>query len=118
MIVTGGRDRADRDTILRTLDEFTPALGETLVVVHGACLTGADRIAQDWCAQMFGGVVVEEPHPADWETYGRRAGPIRNQRMVSLGADLVLAFPGKGRGTWGTVAMARKAGIPVRIVSV
>jgi hypothetical protein len=38
---------------------------------------------------------------AEWERLGRKAGPIRNQRMLEEGKpDLVVAFPG-GTGTAG-----------------
>ena len=44
-----------------------------------------------------------------------RPGHVRNHHMVSLGADLCLAFPlGESRGTRGCMAAAHKAGIPVR----
>ena len=54
--------------------------------------------------------------PADWKTYGRAAGPLRNARMIAEGKpDLVLAFPG-GRGTADMTRKARAAGVEVRAV--
>jgi hypothetical protein len=50
---------------------------------------------------------------ADWDGLGRKAGPIRNQRMLDEGKpDLVIAFPG-GRGTADMVRRAREAGVEV-----
>ena len=50
---------------------------------------------------------------AEWHRLGRKAGPIRNQRMLDEGKpDLVVAFPG-GTGTAGMVALACKAGVRV-----
>jgi hypothetical protein len=58
----------------------------------------------------------QEIFPADWERYGKRAGPIRNAEMVKAGADVVLAFPlPGGRGTQHTIRLAREAGIPVKV---
>jgi hypothetical protein len=49
---------------------------------------------------------------ADW-SIGRKAGPIRNQRMLDEHKpDLVVAFPG-GRGTADMVRRARKSGVEV-----
>jgi hypothetical protein len=51
--------------------------------------------------------------PADWEKYGKAAGPIRNQQILVEGKpDLVVAFQG-GRGTANMVSRAQQAGVPV-----
>lgn len=82
-------------------------------VIHGAA-SGADRLAGEVATEM--GIPVEE-FPARWNDYGRAAGVIRNQMMLTHGKpDLVLAFPG-GRGTADMVARARKANVPVRVVA-
>jgi hypothetical protein len=50
---------------------------------------------------------------ADWAGLGRKAGPIRNEQMLSEGQPhLVVAFPG-GRGTAHMVGIARAAGVEV-----
>jgi len=52
---------------------------------------------------------MQRPYPADWETYGRAAGPIRNQKMLdSEQINLCVAFPG-GAGTADMVARCKKA---------
>jgi hypothetical protein len=54
---------------------------------------------------------------ADW-SIGRKAGPIRNQRMLDEHApDLVVAFPG-GRGTADMVRRARKSGVEVAKIGI
>jgi hypothetical protein len=56
--------------------------------------------------------------PADWETHGRAAGPIRNQAMLDEGKPyLVIAFwDGKSKGTLDMISRATRAGVPVKIV--
>lgn len=52
--------------------------------------------------------------PADWATYGKRAGMLRNAAMLELHKpDLVVAFRG-GRGTANMVSLARKARVKVQ----
>jgi hypothetical protein len=81
-------------------------------VVHGAA-KGADTIA-DQIAKGYG--MIPEPHPANWSEYHRAAGPIRNQQMVDLGADICLAFlQPNSKGTADCIRRAEKAGIPVTI---
>jgi len=62
------------------------------VIVHGACPTGADALADDFAVQNF---MEQEEHPADWKAFGKRAGFKRNAEMVALGADVCLAFIAK-----------------------
>jgi hypothetical protein len=61
-------------------------------------------------------VLGKEAHifAADRKQFGRSAGPKRNNEIVEA-ADLVIAFPGKGRGTWNTIYRAWKKGIPVDV---
>lgn len=115
VIVTGGRDYDDRDRVFAALDHAHSRQPITLLV-HGACvdrttgeLAGADRWADEWAHER--GVPVE-PHPADWLTWGKAAGPMRNKQMAEAGAHGCIAFPG-GRGTANMVRNAERCGITV-----
>ncbi|MFE9064857.1 SLOG family protein [Streptomyces violaceusniger] len=114
VLVTGSRDWDDmdlvRDNLATTVYQNVPA-----IIVHGACPAGADAIASWWVRQHRIIGLTEEAHPANWRINGKRAGFIRNQHMVNLGADIVLAFIRNGsRGASHTAALAEQAGIPVR----
>lgn len=112
ILITGSRDWDDRFSIARAmLDAADDATGE-VIIVHGLCPTGADAIADDFAEFMNWKI---ETHPADWIKHGKAAGPIRNQEMVKLGADICLAFPkGESKGTRHCMKIAEKAGIEVR----
>ena len=107
VIVCGGRDYADVDTIREHLG-LLRAVSPDAAIIHGAA-PGADSLA-GYVAGTLGFDV--EVHPANWAKHGRAAGPIRNQEMLDSGADLVIAFPG-GRGTQDMASRAERAGIPV-----
>jgi hypothetical protein len=134
VLVTGSRTWDDRAAVNGALDALLAEHG-TLIVVHGACREGADKMAHDWAlekhyATSYGAVTIE-PHPADWRPDGvfdRAAGPKRNAEMVSLGADLCLAFvmpcadqrcriavEHGSHGASHCVTLAEKAGIEVRL---
>jgi hypothetical protein len=126
LLVTGSRTWADRDLLARQLAIAVSEgrlTGRDVTVVHGAA-SGADAMAGQWAA---GNGVAAEPHPADWGRHGRSAGYRRNELMVSLGADVMLAFlmpcmkarcQGRGphptHGAGDCVAKAEAAGIKVR----
>lgn len=145
ILITGSRTWSDErviwDAITDTIDQAA-AQGETeFVVVHGHCPRGADAIADFYCEDQagwrdnMGQELAVERHPADWATCtpacpqqanhrrtGRGgftfcplAGHHRNQAMVNLGADILLAFnKGNSRGTADCARRARAAGIPVK----
>jgi hypothetical protein len=89
-------------------------------LIHGACATGADAAAHHWFEVAGADLgVIEIKYHADWEQFGKRAGPIRNEKMIrEAGAELVLAFPLlDSRGTKHTIELAEAAGIPVKRVT-
>ena len=109
VLVTGSRTWTDTTAITRALDELHAVHEPRLVVVHGACPTGADAIAHTW-AHTHG--VPVETHPADWST-GRSAGPARNAAMVATNPDTCLAFiRDHSTGATGCADLAEHAGIP------
>jgi hypothetical protein len=108
VVVTGGRGYADRGAVFLALSQLHKGRPITLLVHGGA--PGADALAKEWAEHA--GVMLME-FPADWEKYGRRAGPIRNREMLKESyPDLVVAFPG-GKGTASTVGYAEEMGYPV-----
>ncbi|MEW6771831.1 MAG: DUF2493 domain-containing protein [Bacillota bacterium] len=114
VLVCGSRDWINRAAILRELSKFPPGT----VVIQGGC-RGADRLAAEIAREL--GFTVKE-FRADWQRYGpRAAGPIRNRRMLDEGKpDLVLAFHAaikKSRGMADIVRQARRAGVPVRVIT-
>lgn len=111
VLVCGGRDFSDSSTVWGELDTLRRSVPhDTMAVIQGGA-SGADQIAREWCSARH---VPYDNFAADWNTHGKAAGPIRNQRMIDVGKpDLVLAFAG-GRGTADMVRRARAASVPVR----
>lgn len=109
VIVCGGRNYSDQarvDNVLNTIDGIRH-------LFHGNA-RGADTLAGSWGNRQDG--VSVHAVPAEWKKYGRKAGPIRNQKMLGQSPDLVVAFPG-GKGTANMVQQAKAAGIEVIEIS-
>lgn len=116
ILVTGSRTWPDPDFVEEMICMAATNGGlstpQGVTVVHGACPKGADSQASD-AAWALG--LLEERHPADWDTHGKRAGFVRNAEMVELGADVCLAFIHNGsKGATMTADLAEKAGIPTK----
>ena len=110
VLVCGSRLWTDPWLILAELRK----LPSDVTIIHGGA-RGADRLGGTM-AEGIGLKVIEVP--AEWGRYGRSAGPIRNQKMLDMKPDLVLAFHedrGLGKGTAHMVRIARKAGVEVRV---
>jgi predicted polyphosphate/ATP-dependent NAD kinase len=104
--VTGGRWYDDQAEVSRILDEVLAKYGP-FVLFHGNA-TGADTLAKFWAIDRG---IEHKPFKANWASFGKAAGPIRNREMVKH-ADMLIAFPG-GKGTNDCIKTATMAGVPV-----
>ncbi len=108
IVVCGGRDYADVWAVNETLTRIHVERGIAVIIQGGA--PGADEIARIWADEH--GVIVET-FAADWDRYGKAAGPIRSGEMLTKGnPDGVVAFPG-GRGTANCIKQAEALGLTV-----
>ena len=112
VIVCGGRNYrgVDEDAhVFDTLDAIHDKTPITAIIEGGA--SGADATARFWAREVSEVKCITIP--ADWDTHGKAAGPIRNQRMIDdFHPDLVVAFPG-GKGTADMVRRAQAAGLRI-----
>jgi predicted Rossmann fold nucleotide-binding protein DprA/Smf involved in DNA uptake len=92
--------------VQRKVSAFVNNLPSDAVVISGGAV-GVDSWAENFARQRGLEVVV---HRADWKTYGRKAGMLRNATIVE-DADEVYAFwDGTSKGTANTIERARIAG--------
>lgn len=113
ILVCGGRDCKDEELVWHGINHYRDStfLSDPDDWIIAGAARGVDSFAADY-ARTYGLRLKE--YPADWATYGRKAGYIRNQQMLVQGnPDVILAFPG-GKGTKMMVDLAIKAGKPVR----
>ena len=113
VVISGCRDYSDYDEAKRYI-EFclkNVSQGNDIIVVSG-CASGADAIGERYAKEK--GWIVER-YPANWQTYGKSAGPRRNKQMAEI-CDYVICFwDGKSRGTKSMIEYAIKYHRPYRI---
>lgn len=56
--------------------------------------------------------------PADWKTYGRSAGPRRNEQMARMAGTLIAFWDGESRGTKNMIDTAKRLGLRVKTVTI
>jgi hypothetical protein len=108
LLVCGGRDFKNWTYLKEYLDgfHFKQPISE---IIHGAA-PGADSLAGNWA--LLNHIPVRR-FAAQWDRFGKHAGPIRNQQMLNEAQpDVVIAFPG-GPGTANMKFLARKSNILV-----
>lgn len=115
VLICGNRDYTQNTVIKEFIIEQQKTNGN-LIIIHGAA-TGADTIASN-AAKSLG--IPTESYPAQWDKYGRGAGPIRNQQMLDTKPDLVVAFTHKplseSKGTKDMITRARRAGVKTLVM--
>ena len=119
VLVCGGRDASIEQSIADQCiaDILEDYEGTDVEFVSGTA-RGGDALGENF-ADAYGYNVIQ--FKPDWKTYGRAAGPIRNQAMVDYIEEsdnpVVIAFwDGQSKGTRSTIKYAQSKHIPVRIV--
>lgn len=85
------------------------------IVILSGCATGADALGERYAKEN--GFKVEK-YPANWEKYGKYAGPKRNKEMAK-NCDCVICFwDGKSKGTKSMITLAEEYKKPIRIIKI
>ncbi len=105
LAIVGNRDYHNYEMIKEKVDYIRGQMVITEIVSGGA--PGVDALAKRYATENK---LQYTEFPADWEKYGKAAGPLRNTQIVEY-SDFVIAFPqGKSPGTRDTIAKAEKEG--------
>lgn len=115
-LICGSRNYSDWAFMHATLHALVDELGDfPTLIIHGDA-PGADTLGKLWAEWWK---IPTDAHPADWEKYGKPAGPIRNREMLTLNPDAVIGFLNKprklSRGTNDMLTIAEARHIPTYI---
>lgn len=123
VIIAGSRSFDDYATLKKFCDEVIGTYRtrervpyQDIEIVSGGCV-GADQLgeryarASGWKCKVF---------PAQWDEYGKAAGPIRNGQMAEYackspdGFGVLIAFPGiNSKGTKNMIVQASNADLDI-----
>lgn len=105
-IIAGSRDITDYGLVKEAMSRVN---WEITQIVSGAA-RGIDALGERWASENN---ISIESFPADWDTYGKAAGHIRNAQMAKYADALVAIWDGKSRGTSNMINEAKELGLKV-----
>lgn len=110
IIIAGSRTVTE--TQVRKALEWCPWIDFVSCVVSGGA-KGADQFGEKWASEKS---LEIKQFLAEWDKYGKRAGPLRNKVMAENAHGLLAVWDGSSRGTASMIDLAKAAGLRIYIV--
>lgn len=120
VLICGDRNFTDYNKFCTELDYISEVYDfdnkQPITIISGEA-RGANTLAKQYAVECGW---EYEGYPADWNTYGKGAEPIRNRQMLVEGIpDLVIAFLAKdSRGTKNMIDQSVKAGVKIEVINI
>lgn len=108
VIIAGSRKISDYSELLTAIAR---ARFEITEVVCGMAI-GTDKLGEKWA--RVNNLPVKEM-PADWNKYGKPAGPIRNKQMAEYADAAIVLWDGKSDGSRNMISEMNRLNKPVFI---
>lgn len=113
IIIAGSRNFNDYELVKKTVEKLI----ESDTIIISGTANGADKLGERF-AEEFNLKLVKMP--ANWKTYGKSAGIIRNQKMSNFAKEkegiLVAFWDGKSNGTKEMIKIAKKDNLEVHVI--
>ena len=117
IIIAGSRDFNDYYMVCMAMLNnpwFTTV--KDVEIVSGGC-RGADTLGERFARENNIKLTI---FYADWDRYGKSAGPIRNEQMAKYASEanhgILIAFPlGESRGTRNMIEVAKRYGLETHV---
>lgn len=120
VIIAGSRKYNDYYRMLEELDNLGIHLINTIdpIEIVSGHAPGADTLGERFAKAYNYPLKI---FPADWDKYGKAAGPIRNEQMAKYAAEadrgILIAFPiGESRGTNNMIKLAKHYGLEIHVI--
>ena len=107
-IIAGLRNYNNKDTVIEAIK--LSGFGITEVVCGEA--KGVDQLGKLWGIENK--IPIKSFH-AEWNSYGKSAGPIRNKKMAKYADACIAVWDGKSLGTQNMILQANHYGLKVFI---
>lgn len=116
LVVAGCRDYNDYSVASVEIEKHIQTLdANRSVIIISGCAEGADKLGERYATEHHLNI---ERYPAEWEKYGKYAGPKRNAQMAKVADGVLVFWDGKSRGTKNMIENAKKANKPYVIINI
>lgn len=116
LIIAGGRDYRDYGNLNNRVNQFRRVYNleddSDLTIISGGA-DGADRLGERYAKENKLQVMG---FPANWEKYGKSAGPIRNAAMARAATHCICFWNGGSPGTKNMVYNAKLQKLKLNVV--
>lgn len=103
-VIAGSRTITDYNELLKAIDKISWKI--TKIVSGGA--RGVDKLGERYAKENN---LPLQIYPPNWNEYGKRAGIIRNLKMIEENEALLAIWNGKSSGTRHTIGFAQNMGL-------
>ena len=116
IVIAGCRDYNNYEEAEEFIDLCVSSFAgkDNIVIVSGGA-KGADMLGERYASER--GFAIER-YNADWKTYGRRAGPMRNKQMAEVSDYVICFWDGESKGTKSMIECAKKSGKTVMVKTI
>lgn len=114
LVVAGVRYFDDYLLLSKEMDEYRTQYSNSLIIISG-CADGADKLGERYASEHN---LTVERYPAEWDKYGKSAGPIRNERMAKVADAVIVFWDGESKGTQSMIECAKRANKPCKVVEI
>ena len=107
--IVGSRTFTDYTLLETILDKYKDKIN---VIVSGGAV-GADSLGAKWATKNGIKTTIFKP---DWNTYGKKAGYMRNMQIIEE-CDICIAFwDGESKGTKHSIGLCQQINKPYKVV--
>ena len=118
LIIAGSRSVTDYSLIKQELDDIVSKAPENDADIKALCIIsggarGVDKLGERYAKENN---IALEIFPANWESYGKAAGFLRNKEMGDYADGLIAFWDGRSRGTQHMINYMKGLDKPVVII--
>jgi hypothetical protein len=114
LCISGYRKFEDYNKFKEEVDKFIADNGMPEVMYFGEC-TGTDKLALQYAIENE---IPYQIYYADWKKHGLKAGPLRNQEMITISTHLLAFLSKDSKGTKSAISLAKKQNVHITVVDI